>query len=423
MHALGRPAAFRNIVDLKMVHAALVREEAEVLVVGRCQKFQHIVVIRRIEAGDAFAAPVLLMVVFKAGALDIAAPGQGDHDLVIGDQILDIYAAGLVSHNLAEPGRGIGGTDVLYFVADDAAQNFGIGKDGLEVGDIFQQFLVLILDFLALQAGQALQAHVKDGLGLHLVKPEAGHEVRPGLVRALCRTDKGNNFVNIVDGRAQALKDMGPGFRLVQIIARAADNNLAPEIQEGGESRLQVEQDRPVVHHGQHVDAEAGFKAGVLVEVLDNDIGNDAAAQVHHDADAAPVRFVTQIDNAVYLALVDQLGNLFHQDGLVYAIRYFRDDKGLGVLVPVLYLDTAADFYRPASGMVRIAQALAREDYALCGKVRPLHHVHQLADSGIGIVDQHGHCIAQLAKIVRGNVGCHADGNAGRAVEQKVGHL
>ncbi len=190
---------------------------------------------------------------------------------------------------------------------------------------------------------------------------------------------------------------MGPGFRLVQIKARAADNNLAPEIQEGGEGRLQVEQDRPVVHHGQHVDAEAGFKAGVLVEVLDDDIGNDAAAQVHHDADTAPVRFVTQIDNAVYLALVDQLGNLLHQDGLVYAIRYFRDDKGLGVFVPVLDLHPAADFYRAASGMIRIAQALAGKDNALGGKIRPLHHLHQLADSSVRVINKHGHGITQLA--------------------------
>ena len=45
-----------------------------------------------------------------------------------------------------------------------------------QLGDALDQGGVLVLDLLALQSGQARQAHVEDRLGLHLAQTEAFHE-------------------------------------------------------------------------------------------------------------------------------------------------------------------------------------------------------------------------------------------------------
>ena len=48
------------------------------------------------------------------------------------------------------------------------------GQDRLVLGDHHLQLGVLLLDLVALEAGEARQPHVEDRLGLHLGEPEAG---------------------------------------------------------------------------------------------------------------------------------------------------------------------------------------------------------------------------------------------------------
>ena len=47
-----------------------------------------------------------------------------------------------------------------------------VGEDVLELGDELDDREVLVLDLLALEGGQAGEAHVEDRLGLELRQPE-----------------------------------------------------------------------------------------------------------------------------------------------------------------------------------------------------------------------------------------------------------
>ena len=69
-------------------------------------------------------------------------------------------------------------------------------------------------------------------------------------------------------------------FGFFQIIARAADDHLAPMIHKAGKSRLEVQQLRAVIHHGQHIDAEARFQRRELVQGVDHNVGDGAALEV-----------------------------------------------------------------------------------------------------------------------------------------------
>ena len=53
------------------------------------------------------------------------------------------------------------------FRLDNAHPQRLIGKDFLQLADEFHHLLVFVLDLLALQTRQALEAHFEDGLGLN----------------------------------------------------------------------------------------------------------------------------------------------------------------------------------------------------------------------------------------------------------------
>ena len=61
--------------------------------------------------------------------------------------------------------------------------------------------------------------------------------------------------------------------------------------------------------------------------------------------------------------------------------------------------------------------------HAAGGKVGPGHEVDQLVGGGVGEFDQMQRRVAELAGIVRRDVGGHADGDAGGAVGEQVGEI
>src|SRR5207248_10917059 len=70
--------------------------------------------------------------------------------------------------------------------------------------------------------------------------------------------------------------------------------------------------------------------------------------------------------------------------------------------------------------MVSGANALPAENDAAGWKVRTWHDRNEVVDRKCRIVDQCGTGIDDLAEIVRGNVGRHADRNAAGAIDQKI---
>ena len=81
-----------------------------------------------------------------------------------------------------------------------------------------------------------------------------------------------------------------------------------------------------------------------------------------------------------------------------------------------------AHAHAAAAGAVGLLEARGAEDDAAGGEVRPLDELHEVVGRGVGVVeDVHGG-VDHLAEVVRRDVGGHADGDAGRAVDHEVGH-
>src|SRR5699024_4549925 len=93
------------------------------------------------------------------------------------------------------------------------------------------------------------------------------------------------------------------------------------------------------VDQGQHVGREVFLQCGVLIQVVQHNLGHGVALE--HDNQplaSAAGGFVTHIGDAGEFALVDQLGDATRQVVRVGHVRQFGDDQ-CGAYVPVFDVD------------------------------------------------------------------------------------
>src|SRR5690606_15926958 len=113
----------------------------------------------------ALAAATLGLVGGQRLALGVAAVGNGHHALFLGNQVGG-GQVGVGRGDLGAAGIAVLGANLLQLLVDDFHQALGIGQDADQLADLVENFLVLAQQLLVLQAGQAVQAQVEDGLGL-----------------------------------------------------------------------------------------------------------------------------------------------------------------------------------------------------------------------------------------------------------------
>ena len=80
-----------------------------------------------------------------------------------------------------------------------------------------------------------------------------------------------------------------------------------------------------------------------------------------------------------------------------------------------------AHHYPPATGAVGLANATHAIDDAGGGEVRPRHQFHQLIDTYLGALDHRQTGGDDLPQVMGRDVGRHAHGDTGGAVDQQVG--
>ena len=191
----------------------------------------------------------------------------------------------------------------------------------------------------------------------------------------------------------------------------------------GVQQFLQVEQPRLAADQCHHVHAEHTLHGGVFEEIVQDHVGVFAAFHLDHHAHAALVGLVAQFADAFDLAVLDQLGDLFEQIGLVHLVRQFGDDNAL---TPALLvgLDRGArtDDHAPTAGAIGLADFVDAIKDAGSREVGRRHQLHQVVDAAVGLVDQRQAGIHHLGQVVRRDVGRHAHGDARGAVDQQIRH-
>ena len=217
----------RDRVDLGREHAAAVGEEQRPVVGVRGEQVLDGVLLAGHVADDPLAAAVLAAVGRDRLALDVAAPADRDDDVLVGDQVLVGHLAARVVDDARPALAGVLALQLGQLVLDDREDARRVGEDVLELGDELDDREVLVLDLLALEGGEAGEPHVEDRLGLRLRQAEPRHQVRARRVDVVRAADRLDHRVEVVERDLEALEDVGPCARLLEVELGAPADDLA----------------------------------------------------------------------------------------------------------------------------------------------------------------------------------------------------
>ena len=450
------------MVNLELVHLARVAETQQRIVgIGDQHPGDEVFALdggRRL----AHAAAALGAVVRDRLRLGIAEMGDGDHAIFGRDQVFhgqielaaDDFRAARVAVVLA---------NLFEFFAYDFEQAFGSVEDFDVFRDLAEQFLVVPHQLLVFETGEPVQAQVENCLGLFrreavnrvvcsLLQSVHGIETvgaagvgvgadaaehfhdlggYPGLReqfflrlgRRRRSLDEFDDRVDVAERHGQAFQQMAAFPRLAQQMDGAAGDDLAPVAQESLKRAFQVEQLGLAVDKGDHVDAESRLQLGLGVQIVQHDFAHFVLAQFDDDAQAVLVGLVPQFGNAFEFLFLDEFGDAFDQPCLVDLVGDFGDDNGFlaAVIVPQ-YFGAGAHVDNAAAGAIGLHDSGPAVDDARGGKIRPADVFHQTVDVEFRVFQQRDSAIDDFFQVVRRNIGRHAHGDAGRAIDQQIGN-
>ena len=161
----------------------------------------------------------------------------------------------------------------------------------------------------------------------------------------------------------------------------------------------------------------------MLVQVVQNDIGEFTASQLDDDSHAVFVGLVAKFADTLQTFLANEIGDFLDQPGFIHLVGQFGNDDP--VAPPrVEWLDTGAcaDIDTATTGSVGRINALRAVDDSRCREVRTGNMFHETGNIDRWIVDQSEAGVDDFGQVMRGNIRRHTDSDARRPVDQKIGY-
>ncbi len=207
---------------------------------------------------------------------------------------------------------------------------------------------------------------------------------------------------------------------LLQVILGPAADDLILELDVLLDHLLQGQDLRHLVVDGQHNDAHGILQLGVLVQLIQDDLGVGVLAHVDDDAHSLAVGLIVQVADALDPLVLNEVCDVLDEARLIDHVRDLRhDDLGAAVL---LFLDggAAAQGDLATAGGVGSTDAAAAHDDAGGGEVGAFDMLHQAGQVDVRVFDIRHTAVDDLAQVVGRDVGGHADRDALAAVDQQV---
>ena len=226
----------------------------------------------------------------------------------------------------------------------------------------------------------------------------------------------------MVETDLEALEDVRPLLGALEVEPRAPQDDVAPVLDEQLQRLLEAQHDRSPLDDREHDHAERRLQGGVLVEIVQDAEHLRLALQLDHDAHAVAVGLIAEVGDTFELSLRDQLGDLGHKRRLVDRIWELVDDYPLAAVRRLFERMSRAHDDASVASRVSGLDAGGAHDQAAGRKVRAFDEAQEVLRRRLRVVDEVLDGARNLAQVVRGDVRRHADGDAGRAVDQQVGH-
>ena len=159
-----------------------------------------------------------------------------------------------------------------------------------------------------------------------------------------------------------------------------------------------------------------------LEELVKNNVGISLPLHVNDDAHTLPSRLVVGIADAVELSFLYEVGDIFYELRLVYAIGNFRY-YNLIVRLSAFNLRLCTHHNTSPARLVCVFHALYTIYICTRREVGSLDMLHKSVRVNVRIVYICTASVDNLAEVMCRNIGCHTHGNAVSAVNKKVGKL
>ena len=232
-----------------------------------------------------------------------------------------------------------------------------------------------------------------------------------------------DDLVDVVLCDEQTLQQVGTGLCVLQVIAGAADDDLllkgqifVDDVAQGEDLRLGL-----VIHQRQHIDGEGGLQLGLCKQAVEYHLRIGVPLQLDDDPHTVAVRLVPDVGDALQTLVLHLIGHALDEHPLIHLIRQLRDDDAGAVVAELLELVAGPHHHPATAGGVGGPDAAASHDKATGGEVGTLDIGHQVRQRGIGIIQHVDAGSDDLPQVVGRDVGGHAHGDAGGAVDQQIG--
>src|SRR5207248_3651655 len=344
--------------------------------------------------------------------LDVAAVRQGDDHVFLGNEVFFVELDGALEVQRRAAGVAVLLLEIAQVVLDEQHDLRLVLQEVFEIGDPLDDLLVLLHDLVALQASEAAQAHVDDSLRLPLRQLEALLQALLCGLLVLRLADRLDDRIQVVERDLEAFQEVSTIPCALEFVPRPTGDDVATMIDVVLEQGLEVENHWAAVHQRQRDHPEGGLQGGVLVEIVEHGQRAGILLQLDHDAHALTVGLVVQVRDTVQFSLADQLRDARDERRLIDHVRDLGNDDPLAAVLRLFKGVAGAHDQPTVTGAVGGGNPLATDDDPAGRKVRSLDQLHQILGGGIRMVDEVNLGVADLGKVVRGNVGRHADRDA-----------
>ena len=177
------------------------------------------------------------------------------------------------------------------------------------------------------------------------------------------------------------------------------------------------------VNESEHDDTERFLQLGMLVQLIEDNVGIGIAAKLDDDTHPFAVAFVSKVGDAFYHFIANEFGDLFDKACFVDLIRDLCNDDAVFAVGHLFDVAFGTHLDRTAACHICLMDAVAAEDHGTRREIGTLKLRHELGDRDIGIVNFHDDRIDDLTHVVRRNIRCHTDCDTRRAVDEKARDL
>ena len=150
-------------------------------------------------------------------------------------------------------------------------------------------------------------------------------------------------------------------------------------------------------------------------------LGVGVLFQLDDHPHAVAVGLIPNVGDALQALVLHLVGHVLDEQALVDLVGDLGDDDAGAAVAELLQLVPGTDDHTAPAGGVGRPDARPAHDDALCGEVGALDVLHQVVEIRLRVI-QHAHGgVDDLPQVVGRDVGGHAHGDAGGAVDQQVG--